>query len=261
MKIEKTNTKIDNGLFYPENQKNKELDLSIIIPVFNNANFTKLALDGLTKLSNKYEIIIVDNASTDETAKLVEEFCIDRPKEKVAVFHVLNDKNLGFGAANNVGYKYARSENILFLNNDIRINGDFETWPEETVDLCKKGFLVGTCGGLLNKDFEFVKEAIGLSQSKFWYVSGWFLGGSRDTFDRLILTDSNNNKYCGPWNEEYFLYFEDVDLTWRAKELGIPIKEIKVPIYHFSRKTGKKYNMFGYYKISKRTLKKQWKRS
>jgi len=244
----------------------EDFNLSIIIPVFNNINFTKLALEGLTKLSNKYEIIIVDNNSTDNTFELVNSFIKDISKESARVKYVHCPNNLGFGAANNKGYKHSEGKNILFLNNDIRIEKDFKTWPNDMVKLAEQGYLVGTQGALLDEKFNFIKEGSGLKQTDYWYLGGWCVCGSRATFDKLILDhycnsegEIVNGKAWGPWNEKFFLYFEDGDLTWRAKKLGIEIVEIQVPIHHFGRVTGKKYSMFGYYKISRRIFINEWK--
>jgi GT2 family glycosyltransferase len=257
------NTISDDDMFTV--QKDDSIDLSIIVPVFNNVNFTKLALDGLTKLSNRYEILIIDNKSTDETSKVVDEFAVNTSDKNASVLHVKCSVNMGFSASNNKGYKYARGRNIMFLNNDIRIKDNFETWPEEMIKLAEEGYIVGTQGGLMDGHFNFVTEGTNLPQTNYWYISGWCMCGSRKTFDKLILNYYRNSedqivegKAWGPWNERFFLYFEDGDLTWRAKKLGIEFKEVEVPIHHFSRMTGRKYSMFGYYKKSQRIFKKEW---
>ena len=239
----------------PSFERDDNIDLSIIIPVFNNANFTKLALEGLTKLSNKYEIVIVDNNSTDNTAEMVDGFVVNTPKDRARVVFISSPINLGFGASNNKALKHAKGRNILFLNNDIRIDDKFETWPEELVRLAEEGYIVCTQGGVLDKKFNFVKEGKGLPQTDYWYCSGWCLGGSRETFEKLALSKDG---VWEVWNKKYFLYFEDVDLTWRAKKLGIKIKEIDVPVYHFGRMTGRKFNMFGYYKKSQKIMRQEW---
>jgi GT2 family glycosyltransferase len=261
------NTVSKNDLFDFDERNDGKIDLSIIIPVFNNVNFTQLALDGLTNLPDNYEIIIVDNNSTDDTEFVVEEFVANASKDKARICYIGCPRNMGFGAANNRGYRHSKGRNIMFLNNDIRIEDNLETWPEEMMKLAEEGFLVGTQGGLLDGQFNFVTEGTNLPQTNRWYLSGWCLCASRETFDKLKLNHYANRdgqivegtQSWGPWNEKFFLYFEDGDLTWRARAMGIECKEVRVPIHHFGRTTGRKFNMFSYFKKSQRIFKKEWK--
>jgi GT2 family glycosyltransferase len=90
------------------------MDLSIIIVNYKSFEITKDTIGTLKKFSEgfSYEVIVIDNASKDDSAeKLMDEFpdCT----------FILNDKNRGFGPANNQGLQAARGEFILFLNNDI----------------------------------------------------------------------------------------------------------------------------------------------
>ncbi len=235
--------------------------------MYDNVDFTKAAIKDLLKLSNKYEIIIVDNASRDDTPFVVNQLIESRAEYQAKLVYIGCPKNLGFGRGNNKGYKHAAGEYIIFLNNDIRVRGRHEDWPTIMLEWAKKGFLVGTEGALLNKDFDFVKEGTGLEQSKYWYVSGWCLCGSRENFDKLIMNHYSHDetdeimegKAWGPWNEKFFAYFEDGDLTWRARDMGMEFKEVDVPIHHFGRMTGKNLNISYLYKRSKRVFKKIWK--
>lgn len=246
---------------------NEGIKCSIIIPVHGNENFTKAAVQDLLRLPSNYEIIIVDNDSQDNTPLSMADLINERKENQPQLLYIYCPKNLGFGRANNKGYKHSTGEYVIFLNNDIRVKDRHEDWPSIMLEWAKKDFLVGTQGGLLNKDFNFVKEGSGLKQTPRWYISGWCLCGKREIFDKLILnhyshdeTDEiRDGKAWGPWNEMFFAYFEDGDLTWRAKDLGIQFKEVEVPIHHFGRMTGKKLNISYLYKKSQRIFKKLWK--
>ncbi len=97
--------KIDFPLF-------KNPEVSVIIVLFNQAQFTLECLKLIQKqLDVAYEIIIVDNASTDATHSLLEA-CSN-------IEIIKNGKNIGFLHAANQGAQSAKSKNILFLNNDI----------------------------------------------------------------------------------------------------------------------------------------------
>ncbi|MEO6912892.1 MAG: glycosyltransferase family 2 protein, partial [Candidatus Baltobacteraceae bacterium] len=90
------------------------MDYSIIIPVFNKAGLTRNCLAKLRPTlegAGVGEIIVIDNGSTDETARMLDEFPWIR--------RVRNERNLGFAGANNQGARLARGRLLVLLNNDI----------------------------------------------------------------------------------------------------------------------------------------------
>lgn len=229
-----------------------KIDLSIIIPVFNNSYLTKNALNDLMRLSFSHEIIIVDNGSADDTKQIVQDVISNA---KISVKLILLPKNIGFGAANNKGYEIAIGRNILFLNNDIVVNNQFRDWTKNIIKHSDTGYLVGIDAGLLDSNFNFVKEGKGIDlNNPLSYLSGWCLGGSRKTFDRLTIPG-----FKGPWNENYFLYFEDDDLSWRARQLGIKMKLVSIPVKHYGRMTGKFLDMKSNFSKSRDRFIMDWK--
>jgi len=92
--------------------------VSIIIVTYNNLNYTKLCIDSILLRSQypDYEIIIVDNNSTDGTREYLKELNVKMPHIKI----ILNEKNEGFAKANNKGIQAIsdESEYVIFLNND-----------------------------------------------------------------------------------------------------------------------------------------------
>ena len=94
--------------------------VSIIIPVFNKIEFTRKCLETLyknTPLDNpetSFEVIVVDNGSTDETPGFLREASEQYPN----LYYIINKENLGFSRACNIGAHYARGQYVLFLNND-----------------------------------------------------------------------------------------------------------------------------------------------
>ena len=99
------------------------MKLSIVIPVFNNWNFTKSALRDLSKLPDDHEIIVVDNGSSDDTCKL--DNPVDLELHKIFVY-IRNEENLGFAKACNIGFAKSSGEHVCFLNNDIRVKDKYE---------------------------------------------------------------------------------------------------------------------------------------
>ena len=89
---------------------------SIIIVTYNNLDYNKLCLQSIYDKTHypDFEIIVVDNNSTDGTREFLLQFERTHPGIRV----ILNDKNVGFAAANNQGIAVATGNHIVFLNND-----------------------------------------------------------------------------------------------------------------------------------------------
>ena len=89
-----------------------EIDVSVIIVNYNTKTLTKECVDSVYAQTNgvTFEVILVDNASTDGSTDMFEE-------DQRIVF-VESKVNLGFGKANNLGYRYAKGKYIFFLNSD-----------------------------------------------------------------------------------------------------------------------------------------------
>lgn len=225
-----------------------DLALSIIIPVFNKFNFTKSCLADLSKLSNEHQIIVFDNGSTDETQKELTNWNL-YPNFK----YIRSEINGGFAFAINRAYEQTDAPNVLMLNNDIRVKNNFSDWTKRLIECCGDS-LVGPTMGELNNNFGFIKEANNQLNSKYSYLSGWCLAGSKKIFNKLKIND-----YVGPMSEEFFCYFEDADMSMRAKQIGIPLKVIDVPVVHFGKVSSKQLNTATLYQKAKIIFTNKWK--
>jgi len=89
---------------------------SIIILTYNNLEYTRQCVDSVLAHTDEasYEMILVDNASTDGTRKYLRELAETYPNMRIQ----LNDRNEGFARGNNLGADLAQGEVIIFLNND-----------------------------------------------------------------------------------------------------------------------------------------------
>lgn len=221
--------------------------LSIVIPVFNKWNFTKSCLDDLSKLpTDTHEIIIVDNASTDETRASIHEDKYD------FVRYVRNDTNLGFAKACNAGFSLSIGNTVMFLNNDIRVKKDHNSWTDTIVNALNKNNIVGPTGGKIDHNFQFLYETKDDNKS-INYMSGWCLSAYRDTFNKLII-----NNYPGPFSEEFWTYFEDTDLGFRATRLGIEFKLVDIPVVHFGKITSSQINTHKLYNEARKVFIQKW---
>lgn len=99
--------------------------LSIIIPNYNGEELFKIFMPSVLEAANNYpgkwEIIIVDDQSTDNSREVLEELQINHPIIKV----IYNEVNLGFAGTCNVGMNASTNEVLFFLNSDVKLNPDY----------------------------------------------------------------------------------------------------------------------------------------
>jgi GT2 family glycosyltransferase/2-polyprenyl-3-methyl-5-hydroxy-6-metoxy-1,4-benzoquinol methylase len=234
--------------------KRTNIEVSIVTPVYNKWNFTKSYLEDLLKLDGaKVEIIVVDNASTDETSKTIKEYEAKANNLKV----IRNDTNVGFGKACNIGYNASQGKYVVFLNNDIRVRDNFNTWVHDLVAKCTDNNLVSPTGGKVDpaNDFQFMYETTDPAKD-INYLSGWCIAAKREVWNKFI---EENSVYKGPFSEQYFCYFEDTHLSFVAREKGIQLHMASAPVTHFGKVSSKQLNTYGLYKASRDTFIKNWK--
>ena len=139
---------IKNGAQYNLTQgkdTNQAPKVSILILTFNNLPVTQLCLFSIyanTTYSN-FEIIVVDNASHDETPSWLTKFAQTHSNLKV----ILNDKNLGFAAGNNQAARESEGEYLIFLNNDTVVT---KGWMERLLSYIREDPNVGLVGPVTN---------------------------------------------------------------------------------------------------------------
>ncbi len=149
-------------------------DLSIIIVNYNTKQILKNCLESIYKHLNDvdFEIIIVDNNSQDESVQMVR-------KEFRKVRIIANNKNIGFGSANNQGIKIAKGNYLLFLNNDTYV---FDNSIQKMIRYLVENSRYGVVGPqLLNKDRSIQLSASQIFPSLYTEFLRNFL------IDRIIL--------------------------------------------------------------------------
>lgn len=199
---------------------------SVIILNWNGKQYLERCLTSVFSQRYKdYEVIFVDNASKDGSVDFVRNRF---PKAKV----IVNDKNLGFSGGNNVGISEAKGEYIVMLNNDTWVD---KNWlknlveaanKDEKVAICvskvlfmEKPDTINSCG--IKVDVDGSGEDIGFGKKdgikyqrpkEIFAASGGVTLVKKRVFDEIGLFDST-----------YFLYIEDVDLSWRARLAGYKV--------------------------------------
>lgn len=198
-------------------------EVSIIILTYNSARYIDPLLNSLKDYSKDFEIIVVDNDSKDETVKIAKKFGF------VKVFQT--GKNLGFAKGINYGAERAKAKYLLFINPDaVFEKGNLY----EMIKLFEKFENVGIVGGKMishngeseksaGKFFNFFQTlliVLGLDEklgvrfspenvNKVDFVSGGFM-----------MVKSSVFKEIGGFDENFFMYVEDMELCYTAKKLG-----------------------------------------
>lgn len=190
--------------------------ISIIIVTYNSIHDIDNCLKSILKQTiQPFEIIIVDNTSTDNTVSHIQDLY---PFIRL----IINDTNEGYGKANNLGVKHAVGDIIVILNPDTIVT---ETWLEELVKpllkeqkiittskiLTYDGGMINTCGNIIHFTGLGFTRGYGLEPSSFRdneyvnEVSGCsFAVRKKDFFD------------IGGFDDQIFMYHDDIDFSLRA---------------------------------------------
>ncbi len=207
--------------------------VSIIIVNYNGRSYLEKCLSSITKSSyEKYEIILVDNNSSDSSIEFVE-------KNYPVVDIIKLDKNYGFAEPNNIGAKSAKGEFFLFLNNDTIPTPDFIT---ELIKTAKEDSEIAIFQSLLLKPDDTI-DSSGDFIDKYGRA---YSSKEKASEVRPILSARGASMMIrkkvfwdlGGFDKNYFATFEDVDMGLRAWIWGY--KAVLVPksvVYHLSGQT------------------------
>jgi GT2 family glycosyltransferase len=236
--------------------KNSMPYCAIVILNYNAKEYLGKCLSSLQKLNypkNRYKIILVDNASTDGSVEFVRK---NFPKAEI----IENRKNLGFSAGNNVALRSVDSDYYVLLNPDTFVD---KNWLINLVKVAESDDKVGLCsskilmmddksrinyaGGLINfLGFSWPRGFNKKDRGNFRTVEETgFASGASMLIKRKVLEE------VGFLDEDFFMYQEDVDYSWRARLLGYKVLYVPSSIlYHkvsFSVKSFMKSTLKYYY--------------
>ena len=212
------------------------MELSVIIVNWNSSKLLRTCLKSILSSSAgcDLEVLVIDNASYDGSAEMV-------ANEFPSVIFIQSEENMGFSGGNNRAFEESRGKNVLFLNPDTELVGDalhtmlavLKTRPDAGVvgpklvnpDLSVQIDCMRAFPTILNQlfdssatrkvfakfDFGGVKPVVEESNDP---VSVEMLPGTcvmlrREVFDQ-----------AGRFNEKYFMYAEDVELSYQVKNAG-----------------------------------------
>lgn len=244
------------------------LDLSIIVINYNTKKMTLECIESVRKFTKniEYEIILIEN-STDQNEVL--------NLNSKDIKSIRNEINVGFGKANNQGVEVAQGKYVLFLNSDTLLveNSLFEMvkWMKDhpkagaiTCKLLYKNRKVQTAGGNFPTLFKvfmwatFLDDIPGISRIfgsyhlsadvpiskdmyKYEHQQDWISGA-------VFLSTTEILKKVGGFDDDIFMYGEDVELSYRIKKAGHQIWYVPATkIIHFgsASSSGESVNFLG----------------
>ncbi len=232
------------------------LQLSIIIVNWNSKDYVRKCVKSIYANTTglAFEIIVVDGASFDGCGEML-------AREFPSVRFVQSEKNVGFARANNLGFEHSFGESILFLNPDTELVGPaINVLHDALVEYKDAG---GLAPKLLNTDLSLqndcvqavptiLNQALDAEALKCLLPKAPFLGNYVEPVEievlpgSCILTRRENFKQAGRFASEYFMYCEDVDLSFQFKRIGL--KNYYVPgasiIHHAGRSSEQAISKF-----------------
>ncbi|MBC7473285.1 MAG: glycosyltransferase [Candidatus Sericytochromatia bacterium] len=222
---------------------------TIIIPIFNNLEYTKACIKSIydNTEANTFKIIVFDNGSQDDTNRYLENI-----KNEYNNFDFIrSETNLGFAIANNLAAKQADTEKILFLNNDTLVT---KNWLKLLVQELDNSPMIKIAGSKLIYQDNTIQHA-GIVISNHTYENKKIVYHLYNFFDynhfsvnkkrffqavtgACMLTYQDFFFELGGFDERYLNGFEDIDFCLQAGEKNAQI--VYVPesiVYHFESKT------------------------
>ncbi len=218
---------LEEKIIFDEKSKKDFPLISILILGYNNVKFTKKCLDSVIENTQypNYEIIFLDNASSDETSTIVESY-----GKKVKYLRA--EKNLGFVKGNNYASEFARGEYLVFLNNDTEVTKE---WLNSLYNTFVYHPDAGAVGAKLIYPDGKLQEAGGVI---FNDATGWNFGkGDAPNFHLYDFTREVD--YCSGaalmvrndifvklngFDERFApAYYEDTDLCFSVRKLGYKV--------------------------------------
>lgn len=224
----------------------KEPKVSVVIVNYNGKEFIEECIDSVLESNYpNFEIVLVDNGSTDGSVELLKKNHGNSNKVKL----IFSKENLYFAGGNNLGAKHATGDNLIFLNSDTKVDPQ---WIDELV----------ACAG--NNDLYLVQPKVyiydhpDILDSTGGIYTFWGIGigrGGRELDKKqydtktdidvivgtVFMIDRAFYNRLGGMDEWYKFHYEDVDLSLRAKKLGGVCKYCpKSIVYHKVSLTFKK---------------------
>jgi len=201
---------------------NKYPFVSVIILNLNGQKFIPACLSSLKKTKYpKFEIIFVDNGSSDQSLLEAEKYLKSFSNKQI----LSTKKNIGWSAGNNFGIKRAKGEAIVLLSNDTEVEPN---WLKELIKVLyadkKIGIVQGQSFSIYDRKsldsgknyvdifgFCYSERPTGIPEEVF-FAEGVSMAVKKEVFEKIGLLD-----------EDFFIMYDDIDFSWRARLAGYKI--------------------------------------
>lgn len=248
------------------------------IVTYNDGDKVLTAVKTLLEHTKKYpfELYVFDNNSSDTTPDILQNEFGDK-------IHVIkNEKNIGFGAAHNKIFDYPVGDYHFVINPDITVSSDVLS---DTVDfMAENPDIVMTMPKILNSDstIQYLPKEIPTFKrlflgrlakysEKFQKIRDEYTHSGFDNEGVVDIDFCSGCFFCmkgevykalGGFDERYFMYLEDADLTLRAKKCGRVVQNNNISVTHLWERTSAKsvkyliIHLISYLKFSDKRRKK-----
>jgi hypothetical protein len=238
--------------------------VAVVVPNWNGADMIVECLQSLSAQTYEHMLVVVDNGSVDDSVSLIEEHF-------PGTIVLKNTKNLGFAGGVNTGIRYALDEDydaVALLNNDAVVDrnwlnklvGNLSEYPETGIVTCKlmnidKSHLDSTGDIYTTWGIPYPRgrdEPVSLKYDESPWVFG--ASGGASIYRTSMLRE------IGLFDEDFFAYYEDVDISFRAQLAGWKVRyESRAEAYHATSSTGAKIKGFFTYQTIKNYPYVFWK--
>lgn len=207
-------------------------EISIIIVNYNAAQYLPACLDSVLAQTepNLVEILVFDNHSKDASLNLIRQ---KYPQVQL----ITSGENLGFAKGNNLAVNQARGHFLFFLNPDTKLapqcletlvnlaqsqtTKDFILLPKQVAYDSDRFLSCGLAADLFGNPNSAYSPDGEKQLRPIFYADGAAFFLPQDTFDKL-----------GMFDENHFMYMEDIDLSWKAHLMRIPLMPVKEAAVH-----------------------------
>jgi len=233
------------------------MKLAVVILNYNGRNFLEQFLQNTIKNSPEAEIIVADNASTDNSVDFLQR---NFPDTKTIIL----EKNYGFAKGYNLAIEQIDAEYYILLNSDVEVtsnwippllsfmesNTEYAACQPKILDFYNRNHFeyAGACGGFIDKlGYPFCRgrvfDTLEVDEGQYDEPIDIFWATGACLFIR-----SDIFRKSGRFDDNFFAHMEEIDLAWRIQRLGFKLKCIPhSKIYHVGGGTLNKASSFKTY--------------